>query len=190
MHYSDAELQALGFESVGVNVRISKKASFYGVSRIRIGDHVRIDDFCVLSAGEGGIVFGDYIHMAVYSSIIGAGRVQIGSYANISSRVSIYSSSDDYSGEFMTNPMVPSEYTNVHHAPVTIQQHVIVGSGAVILPGVELGEGCAVGALSLVNRSLAPFTINAGQPAKTIKARATNLLDLQLQFEKSQNSEK
>lgn len=50
---------------------------------------------------------GNYIHIAVYSSLIGSGRITLMDYSNISSRVSIYSSNDDYSGNYMSNPMVP-----------------------------------------------------------------------------------
>jgi galactoside O-acetyltransferase len=44
--YSESKLKQLGFKSIGKNVLISKKASFYGINRIQIGDNVRIDDFC------------------------------------------------------------------------------------------------------------------------------------------------
>ncbi|MBV8636209.1 MAG: acyltransferase [Burkholderiaceae bacterium] len=186
--YTREELQGLGLAGVGEDVRISRRASIYGASRIVIGDHVRIDDFCVLSAGEGGIEIGSYIHIAVYSSLIGAGRIAIHDFANISSRVSIYSSSDDYSGETMTNPMVPDEYKRVDHAPVVIGRHVIVGSGSIVLPGVTLHEGVAVGALSLVSRDVDPFTICAGVPAKPIKSRSRSLLDHERAFMAKQAS--
>ena len=87
---------ALGFASVGENVQISDRASFYGLSRMALGNNIRIDDFCVLSAGDGGITVGDYVHIAVYSSLIGAGRITLSDFCNISSRVAIYSSNDDY----------------------------------------------------------------------------------------------
>ncbi|MBE0365085.1 galactoside O-acetyltransferase [Pseudoalteromonas ulvae UL12] len=176
--YSVEELRALGFASIGEDVRVSRLASIYGASRIHLGDHVRIDDFCVLSAGAGGIKIGSYVHIAVYTCLIGAGHIGIADFANISSRVSIYSSSDDYSGEYMTNPMVSAEFTGVEHADVEIAEHVIIGSGSVVLPGVKLGLGVAVGALSLVNRSVEPWQIVAGQPAKFIKHRKNDLLML------------
>ncbi|ELM3753263.1 hypothetical protein RYR31_004498, partial [Aeromonas dhakensis] len=132
------QLQDMGFLSIGSNVLISDKASIYGAARIRIGSNVRIDDFCVLSAGSGGIDIGDYIHIAVYSSLIGAGKIIISDFCNISSKVAIYSSNDDYSGSFMTNPMVPSEYTNVKHADVKLEKHVVIGSGSLLLPGITL----------------------------------------------------
>ncbi|QFQ09912.1 acyltransferase [Enterobacter sichuanensis] len=170
------EIEQMGFASVGNNVFISTKASFYGTSKIHIGNNVRIDDFCVISAGEGGVYIGNYIHIAVYSSLIGSGRITLMDYSNISSRVSIYSSNDDYSGNYMSNPMVPTEFTNVMHAPVVIGRHVIIGSGSVILPGVVLGDGAAIGALSLVKDNCDNFYIYAGNPLKKIKQRTQNLL--------------
>lgn len=172
-------IEALGFAFVGENVQISDRASFYGASRISLGSNVRIDDFCVLSAGVGGISIGDYVHIAVYSSLIGAGKVSLSDFCNISSRVAIYSSNDDYSGAAMTNPMVPGEYTGVTHADVFLGKHVIVGSGSVILPGVTLEEGVAVGALSLVQKKCEAFGIYAGNPARRIKDRKRDLLELE-----------
>lgn len=186
--YTLEELQAIGFADFGDNVQISRKASFYGVSRISIGNNVRIDDFCVLSAGQGGIKLGDYIHIAVYSSIIGAGQVTLHDYCNISSRVSIYSSSDDYSGMFMTNPMVDEQFTQVYSAPVNLEPHVIIGSGSVVLPGVTLAEGVAIGALSLVTKSLPAWGIYAGQPVKLIKPRSNALLSVAEKFTACINS--
>lgn len=176
------ELALLGFQSVGDNVQISDRASFYGASRISIGNNTRIDDFCILSAGEGGIFIAEHVHIAVFSSLIGAGKITISDFCNISSRVSMYSSNDDYSGVCMTNPTVPVKYTNVAHADVFLGRHVIVGSGSVVLPGVTLEEGVAVGALSLVNRNCEAFGIYAGNPARRIKERKRDLLELEKQF--------
>lgn len=174
--YSDDELAHMGFRSVGKHVRLSRKASLYGVANISIGHHVRVDDFCVLSAGAGGIFIGNYIHIAVFSSIIGGGTVRLEDFVNISSRVSIYSSNDDYSGAYMTNPMVPSDFTNVVTADVKVCKHAILGCGAVVLPGVVIGEGVAVGALSMVKRDCESFGIYSGVPAIRLKERQRNLL--------------
>ena len=174
-------IYAMGFARVGSNVQISEKASFYGIERISLGSNVRIDDFCVLAAGAG-IDIGNYVHIAVGSSLIGAGKISLADFSGLSSRVSIYSSSDDYSGAAMTNPMVPEQFKNVTHAEVTLGRHVIVGSGSVILPGVCLEEGVAVGALSLVSKSCAAFGVYSGNPARRISERKRDLLERERAF--------
>ena len=175
-------IEAFGFSSVGENIQISERAVFYGSSRITLGNNIRIDDFCVLSAGVGGISIGDHVHIAVYSSLIGTGRITLSDFCNISSRVAIYSSNDDYSGFTLTNPTVPSEFTGVAHADVMLDKHVIVGSGSVILPGVTLEEGVAIGALSLVNKRCEAFGIYVGNPIRRIKERKRDLLKLEQRF--------
>jgi galactoside O-acetyltransferase len=172
-------IEKMGFASVGDKVQISDRASFYGTTRIALGDNIRIDDFCVLAAGVGGINIGQHVHIAVYSSLIGAGKITLSDFSGLSSRVSIYSSSDDYSGATMTNPTVPIEYTGVIHADVYLGKHVIVGSGSVILPGLTLEDGVAVGALSLITKDCKAFGIYAGNPAKHIKERKRDLLELE-----------
>lgn len=183
--YSIEELSEIGFKSLGNNVLISRKASFYGVSRISIGNNVRIDDFCVLSTGKGGIYIGNFVHIAVFSSLMGEGKITFEDFSGISSRVSVYSSNDDYTGEFMTNPTVPSEYANVFHADVTICRHALVGSGSIILPGVTLKEGAVIGALSLVNKDCDEYYIYKGNPAKKIVERSRELLNMENNFLKT-----
>lgn len=180
--YDDSELVALGFKRIGENVKISRKASFYGAGYIEIGDNVRIDDFCVISSKKEGVIIGKNIHIAVYSSIIGGGKVIISDYANISSRVGIYSSTDDFSGEYMTNPTIPEKYTNVRIDPVYIGKHVIIGSGSLVMPGVRVEDGAAIGALSFVNKNCDEYTIYAGVPAKKIKKRSRGLIDKERLF--------
>jgi galactoside O-acetyltransferase len=180
-------IDRMGFASLGDNVQISDRASFHGADRITLGSNVRIDDFCVLSAGVGGIYIGQHVHIAVYSSLIGAGRITISDFCNISSRVSIYSSSDDHSGAAMTNPTVPAEYTDVKHAGVFLGKHVLVFGGSVILPGVTLEDGVVVGALSLIKSNCQAFGIYVGNPARHIKERNRDLLGLEQRFMNSKN---
>lgn len=176
--YDDEELKNIGFKRIGCNVKISRKCSIYGSENICIGSNVRIDDFCILS---GKIQLGNNIHVAAYSALYGGtDGIVIEDFANLSSRVSIYSVSDDYSGETMTNPTVPDKYKNVQSAPVYIGRHSIIGSNAVVLPGVTVAEGSSFGSFSFINHDSEPWSINVGIPFKKIKERSRNLL----QFEK------
>lgn len=178
--YSQDELISLGFKSIGKNVQLSKKVSVYGINNISIGNNVRIDDFCILS---GNINIGSYIHIAAYSALYGGiVGITIDDFANISSRVCVYAISDDYSGETMTNPMIPDKYKNVKQDSVHIERHVIIGSGSTILPGVTLAEGTAIGAMSLVSRSTNSWTICGGIPIRIIRERSKELLELEKMF--------
>lgn len=149
----------------------------YGAARIRIGCHVRIDDFVVLSAGDEGIDIGSYVHIGVYTNLQGKANIRLDDFAGLSSRVSIYSSTDDYLGGFMTNPMLPNEYRNTKNQAVHLMKHVLVGSGTVILPGAVLETGVAIGALCLVAGHCAAFGVYHGNPARMVMKRDMKLLE-------------
>jgi dTDP-4-amino-4,6-dideoxy-D-glucose acyltransferase len=169
MFYTKEELHKIGFKSIGENVLISDKASIYNAKNIEIGSNVRIDDFCILSAGEGGIKLGNYIHIACYAHLIGSGPIICEDHTQISGKVSIYSSSDDFSGNYLVGPTVPKEYTNVKNKTVHLKKYVVLGCNVVVLPGVTIEEGTAIGALSLVNKDLPEYGIYGGNPLKLIK---------------------
>ena len=174
--YSEEELQELGFAHVGKHVQLSRKTSIYGAEHIWIGDYVRIDDFCVLS---GKITFAGHNHIAVYSAIFGgAAGVEFELFSGLSSRVCVYAVNDDYSGNALMNPTIPDKYKNVTEKPVIFKKYSVIGSTAVVLPGVTIGEGCAVGAMSLVNRSLKPWSVCTGSPAKERKERSRDMIGL------------
>ncbi len=112
----------------------------------------------------------------------GESGITICDFANISSRVCIYALSDDYSGRSMTNPTVPEKYKDIQNDPVYVGRHVIIGSGSVILPGVRLEEGAALGAMSMMKHSAKAWTIYAGIPAREIKPREKVLLELEKKY--------
>jgi len=171
MFYTKEELNKIGFKSIGENVLISDRSSIYGAYNIEIGSNVRIDDFCIISAGEGGIKIGNYVHIACYAHLIGSGRIIVEDHAQISGKVSIYSSSDDFSGDYLVGPTVPKEFTNVKSLTVHLKKYVVLGCNTVVLPGVTIEEGTAIGALSLVSKSLPGYRIYGGNPLRLIKER-------------------
>ncbi len=175
--YNQSELESLGLKKLGKNVLLSRKTSIYSSGKISTGDNSRIDDFTILS---GEITIGQYIHISAFCGLF-AGRqvIEVQDFCTISSRVSIYAESDDFSGKFLTNPTVGTEFRNLLSGNVVLESHSIIGSGSVIMPNVTLRKGSAVGAMSLVKESTEEFYIYAGTPLKKIKARETNLLKLE-----------
>jgi acetyltransferase-like isoleucine patch superfamily enzyme len=178
------QLKNIGFKDVGKDVLVSDRASIYNPGNISIGDRSRIDDFCILSAGLGGIKIGRNVHIACHVTLIGSGAIVLEDYVGLSGRVSLYSSSDDFSGEFMTNPTIPDKFTSVRSRPVTIGRHAIIGTGVVILPGVNIGEGASVAALSLVLSDCRPFMSYRGNPALMQNERRRDHLTLSAEYEK------
>jgi galactoside O-acetyltransferase len=177
-YYTEADLAELGLKAIGTNILVARDSIFVGVRNIAIGSHVRIDSNVTFASVSGSLTIGDYVHIGGGSHINCTGGVSIGDFVAISQGVKIYSASDDYSGEFMTNPTVPMHLRRDQVGEVVIGRHVVIGSGSVILPGVHLADGAAIGALSVVKNDVAEFTIVAGSPAKFIRQRARNVLDL------------
>jgi galactoside O-acetyltransferase len=189
-YYTAQELGELGLRSFGADVLVSRRASLYGLDHIALGDHVRVDDFVVLAAGsEGHIDLGDHVHVSSHACLHGGGGIVVEDFVSISGRSSLYSVSDDYSGEFLVNPTVPDRYTHVTRAPVTVERHVVLGAGTIVLPGVRVGEGCATGALTLVKHDLEPWGIYAGVPARLVRARSRRLLELEAEMVGSSGGE-
>lgn len=179
-YYTEHDLKNVGFRSLGDNVRIAKNCTIIGPENIEIGSNVRIDGFCtIVAAGEGWLKMGCYIHVGGYCFLSAGSGIIMEDFSGLSQGVKIYSNSDDYSGKSLTNPTVPECYKDVRSGKVWLGRHVIIGSGSVILPNVLIEEGAAVGALSLVSKSLSPWTVFSGCPAKKIKIRSKDILDLE-----------
>src|SRR5215203_2272769 len=176
-----AELERLGVECGGEDILIHVSAVLVYAEKIRIGNHVRIDPFCVLSAG-GGITLGQHVHLAAHCTLIGGGGISVGDFAGVSHGAKLLSASDDFSGRYLSGPTVFDDFRGVTQAPIHVGRHAVIGAGSVLLPGVTLGDGAIVGALSLAREDVPPWTIWGGLPARQIGERRKDLLE----FEKAQ----
>jgi galactoside O-acetyltransferase len=186
MNYSVEELSAMGFASLGREVKLHRSAIIINPGGIALGNNCRIDCHCVLSCGSQGICIGSCTHIAAGSYLFGGGgSITMEDFSALSSRVAIYTASDDFTEGFMTNPTVPDEFKKLTVGPVTLRKHAIVGAGSVILPGVELGVGSAIGALTCIRKSVPDFHIMVGNPARPVGERKRLLLELETQFKES-----
>ena len=173
-------LLAMGFKRLGRNVRISDRAAIYDADRLEIGDGSRIDDFCVLS---GRITLGRNVHLAVFCNLAGGSEgVTMEDFSGLAYACHVFSQSDDYSGATMTNPTVPARFKQETKKAVTIGRHCIIGAKSIVLPGVHVAEGCAVGAMSMVTKSTEAWSIYFGIPARRLKRRKRDLLVLEQSY--------
>ena len=180
-YYTEEELATAGFKSIGKNVKIHNRSSIYCPENISIGNNVRIDDYVVI-IGSGYLDIGDNVQICNFCFLGCTSGISINHFSTLAPGVMIFSASDDYSGEYMTNPTLPVEFTGGNKAPVILKKHVIIGAGTIILPGVVLHDGVSVGALSLVKKDLEAWGIYAGRPVKFLKTRSKLLLELEKKY--------
>ena len=138
--------RALGAE-IGKNVVFHFRTEVRGLHRLKIGDGTIIGDNALLAAQRG---------------------LTIGKNVNLSSNVSIYSGAHDHRDPYFRS-------TPATTRPITIGDRVWIGSNAIILTGVTIGEGAVICAGAVVTKDVEPYTVVAGIPAKKVNERPHDL---------------
>lgn len=135
----------LMFKKYGKNNNIDFKTYFRYPTKISIGSNVWINRECQFYA----------------SHFIKDAEIVIGNNIAFGPGVTIFSAGHDY-----TRIDLPDTAQSV-----IIKDNVWIGGRTIILPGVIIGEGCIIGAGSVVTKSLLPYSVAVGNPAKVIKRR-------------------
>jgi galactoside O-acetyltransferase len=177
-YFISPELRQMGFARVGENVAIARNCTIVGLSNITIGDNVRIDGFTSIIAPAGQVRIGSHVQIGIGCVLGARGGIILEDYSSLSHGVRILTAVDDFTGGHMTNSTLPQDVLGVQVVPVRIGRFVPVGAGTLILPGAEIEEGAAVGAMSLVRTSLAGWRIYAGDPLQDVGERSRDLLSL------------
>ncbi len=186
MFLSKKQVAAIGFRNVGDDVLIDEAAIFIGAERLSIGSKVRIDAHTIISCPKDEVRVGSHVHLAVGVLLYCGGGVELEDFVGLSPRTTVFSETDDFLEGYLTGPTVPAKFRKVTSGPVRFGRHVIVGAGSVILPGVQIGKGAAVGAMSLVTKDVEPFAIVHGVPAKRAGTRnRARLEELEAQLRQS-----
>lgn len=141
------------------------KSAFLRMNGAKIGKRVMYYPGVWITSGRN-LVVGDDVDFALGVIITTTGGLVIGDRTLIGYRAQLLS----------TNHKVPEQRGQVFGAghigkPIVIGCDVWIGAGAIILPGVNIGDGAVVAAGSVVTKSVAPFAIIAGVPAKVIRER-------------------
>ncbi|MCI5968212.1 acyltransferase [Helicobacter sp.] len=180
MFYPRSELENMGFKHLGENVLIDTRTTIDNPERISLGSNVKIGSYAILS---GDVEIGSFVHIASFCGLYGGAGIFIDSFVSISNRVCLITESDDYSGESMSAPFVPDKYRfNIRRGKIDVKKHCIIGSGSLLLPAIKLAEGVAVGAMSMISGETDPWGIYVGIPARKIKDRSRNILELEKSF--------
>jgi acetyltransferase-like isoleucine patch superfamily enzyme len=161
--------------SVGRNFIAEDYAEIQGFSRqgVVFGDKVTVGRFAMIRpsayyggpAGEG-LAVGNDSNIGPYCYIGCSGHITIGNHVMMSPRVSLYAENHNFAD---VNRTMKSQ--GVTREPIVIEDDCWIASHSIVLAGVTIGRGSIVAAGSVVTRSVPPYSIVAGSPARVIRSR-------------------
>ena len=131
-------------------------------NRFSLGRHSVVEDFACLNNAVGDLIIGDYTRIGMGDTIIGP--VQIGNHVNLAQNVTVTGLNHNFE---LVDKRIDEQ--GINKKLIVIEDNVWVGANAVILPGVTLGYHSIVAAGSVVTRSIPPYCVCAGIPARVIK---------------------
>ncbi len=116
--------------------------------------------------GAGYIKTGDNVEIGPYSVLWGAGGITLGNDVHIGAHVSITAHESKQIRPDNLDSFKPLE---MEFNPVVIEDHVLVCSGTVIIPGVTIGHHAMIAAGAVITRDIPPYALAAGCPARIIR---------------------
>ena len=132
------------FVPVGKHSTIMLGLTLRNYRNISIGHHTNINPNCLLDGRNA--------------------KLSIGNYVDIAPEVMVWTLEHDPASPYFESPS----------GDVIIGDYAWIASRAIVLPGVEIGEGAVVAAGSVVTKDVLPFTIVGGVPARAIGERPRN----------------
>lgn len=174
-------LESLGFAKLGEDVLVHSTAVIVDCGKVSLGSRIRIDPYVIISA-RGNVELGNNVHIGGHSLVAGHASARFGDFVSISHYVGIYTSNNDYSGRTLSHPTVPDSDKTARIASIEFGRHSSVGSGSLVLPGANLGEGSVLGAMSRTGQPLEPWTIYAGVPAQRVRERQRDVLAYEQEY--------
>lgn len=157
--------------SFGEDVFISAQTEIRRPQLVSVGNHVAIDTgVYITTAAE----IGDYVHLSPYITVIGGAKSKliVEDFVTVAAGSRIIAGSDKFMGDGFTSVTAPEKYRDsVEFTTIRLSRFAGIGTNAVIMPGVVIGEGSVIGACSLVTKNTEPWTIYVGVPAKPVKIR-------------------
>ncbi|HEY4529590.1 MAG TPA: acyltransferase [Luteimonas sp.] len=142
-----------------------------GSGELVVGDHVRISgkisiNFAASFTRRPRLEIGDHSDIAHDTRFVVGREIRIGRHVEVAGGVTFRDS-----GGHPTDPELRRQRRAPHPddvKPVVVHDHAWIGTGALVMPGTEIGEGAIVSAHAVVSGKVAPYSIVAGNPARRI----------------------
>jgi len=131
-------------------------------SKFSLGDASTIEDFSAVNNGVGDVIIGNRTRIGLSNTIIGP--VTIGDDVRLAQNVVLSGLNHNYEG--IESPI---HEQGVSTKPIVIEAESWIGANVVIVPGVTIGKHSIVAAGSVVTKSMPPYSVIVGNPAKVLK---------------------
>jgi acetyltransferase-like isoleucine patch superfamily enzyme len=163
-HIMNAQLRLRGKARAPFSVRLHGRIQLSGCGEVVFGEGVSLVGTVVpielATYASGRIEIGNHTFINYGSSIAARASVKIGSYCHLGHYTFVM---DNDQHGVVRRMELPQSY------PVIIEDHVWIGSKAVILPGVRIGSRAVIGAGSIVTKDIPPRCVAAGNPARVLR---------------------
>ncbi|TKC09319.1 acyltransferase [Pedobacter frigoris] len=146
----------------GSKIRWSTRMDVLPFNEFMLGRNAVIEDFTTINNGVGAVTIGDNTLIGMGNVVIGP--VSIGDDVIIAQNVVMSGLNHEYQ-----NINLPILKQPVSTALITIENECWIGANAVITAGITIGKHSVVAAGSIVTKSIPPYSVVAGNPARIIK---------------------
>lgn len=159
--------------------KIGKGVRFYGAITFgNVPANLFLDDYCsvgkscfISTTGDAKIYIGKNSSINTGAHIVSINSIKIGNNTLLAEYVTVR----DQNHKFNETD-IPINKQGFTSAPIEIGNDVWIGRGVFIGPGINIGDGSIIGANSVVTKSIPPYSIAVGAPAKVISTRNKTLL--------------
>ena len=134
--------------------------------RIELQDDVRLSRECYIVTGKGEVLIGPMSRIGHRCLMYGTRGIHIGRDALLANDVQLICGNHTFAHRDL-----PIRAQPVAGAPIVIEDDVWLGASVIVLGGTTIGKGCVVGAGAIVTRSLPPYSIAMGIPARVVGVR-------------------
>lgn len=146
----------------GSTIRRRSRVDVFPWKRFEIGKLTTIEDFCTINNGSGDVILGHRVRVGIGSVIIGP--VTMGNGSGLGQHVFVAGFNHGYDDGTKNSSVQPLVVR-----PVVIEDEAHIGANSVVTAGVTIGKRSQVGAGSVVTKSIPPFSVAVGNPARVIK---------------------
>jgi maltose O-acetyltransferase len=160
----NAQLRLRGKARVPFSVRLQGRIQISGCGEVMLGEGVSLNGTVVplelVTYTSGLIEIGNHTFINYGSSIAARASVKIGSYCHLGHYTFVM---DNDQHDVVRHMDLPQS------DPVIVEDHVWIGSKAIVLPGVRIGSRAVIGAGSIVTKDIPPRCVAAGNPARVLR---------------------